>query len=150
MLILRAELTSLRSEPRSELGLGELTLLPVARSAGRENVRDPVGASALQRDPVVDLERRDEQAVSAPAAVKLNEGTPFGIREVSLRLAGASPVPVALCSQHLGVRLVVRGHHRLVLFAVPRVVKALGRASLFGMGFAPASNRIARLLRIAL
>ena len=95
MFILRAEETSFCGHPRSELGFGVLGLLPITGSAGREDVGDPIRASVLQRDTVVNLKRRDESAISAPATMTLNEAAPLGARETPLRLASTSPICVA-------------------------------------------------------
>jgi hypothetical protein len=150
MIILRAEDTSLRSDPRSELRFGQLALLPITWSARGQDVDDPVCASALQRDAVIDLERRDDLAVRASAAMVLDEGTPFGTSEASLSLAGARSIRIAFRTKDFGMRPVVGGHDRFVLLAMPRVVEPLRRPSLFRMRFAPTTHRITRLFRVAL
>src|SRR5687767_323789 len=123
MFILRAEETSPSGRPRSELSFGELARLAITRPARRKDVRDPVRASAFERDAVVYLEGRDEKAVSALAIVTLNEATPLGAREVPLRLAGASAIRVALGSAHLGMGPVVDDHRGFVPLRIPCVTE---------------------------
>ena len=150
MLILRAKQTSLRSQPHSELGFGELVLLPITAPTRGKHVVDRIRASTRQRGAVVDLKRSDLTAVRALAPIPRDESQPLCARELTLCRTSTCPVSVALGSKDLGMRGVIGGHDSSVLLSVACVIETLRRTPLLGMHFAPATHGLACLLRIQL
>jgi hypothetical protein len=145
---------ALGGEASTELFFSHQVFACIADATGRQDVGDPIRATAIQRQAMVLFERTDRAAVGTSVFALDDEVMPLSRREEAFGAFPESPMLLALRPDDVWMGTVIRGDLGLQPILVASVTGAPFRPMLFPMLFrmrlTPALHARARLLGVAL
>jgi hypothetical protein len=141
---------ALGGEASTELFFSHQVFACIADATGRQDVGDPIRATAIQRQAMVLFERTDRAAVGTSVFALDDEVMPLSRREEAFGAFPESPMLLALRPDDVWMGTVIRGDLGLQPILVAGVTRASFGPMLFRMRLTPALHTRARLLGVAL